>query len=148
MSNETISFPRELSDDLAEFIAEKARVCGGGAYEIWEALCERFGQPAERHQGEPVAEVYRGPVSGVSRIRWTGHKTAPVGTKLYTCPGAQLAPAAVAPEGWKLVPTVPNDDMIVAFAEAWYSKRQAIDDPDMLDAYRDMLVVAPNPPQQ
>lgn len=48
MSKEMISFPRELSDDLAEFIAEKARVCGGGADEIWEALCERFGQPAEQ----------------------------------------------------------------------------------------------------
>jgi len=47
---------------------------------------------------------------------------------------------------WKLVPTIPTDDMIVAFAEAWYSKRQAIDDPDMLDAYRDMLAVAPQPP--
>ncbi|WP_409302805.1 hypothetical protein [Pseudomonas sp. KCJK8993] len=55
MSNEMISFPRELSDDLAEFIAEKARVCGGGADEIWEALCERFGQPAEQHQGEVMA---------------------------------------------------------------------------------------------
>ncbi|SEB72509.1 hypothetical protein SAMN05216178_2015 [Pseudomonas saponiphila] len=50
MSNDMISFPRELSDDLAEFIAEKARVCGGGAYDIWEALCERFGQPAEQWQ--------------------------------------------------------------------------------------------------
>lgn len=54
MSKEMISFPRELSDDLAEFIAEKARVCGGGADEIWEALCERFGQPAEQHQGHSV----------------------------------------------------------------------------------------------
>ncbi|MBC2660053.1 hypothetical protein H7A76_31885 [Pseudomonas sp. MSSRFD41] len=60
----------------------------------------------------------------------------------------QPAPAAVVREGWQLVPTVPTDDMIVAFAEAWYSKRQTIDDPDMLDAYRDMLVVAPSPPQQ
>lgn len=53
------------------------------------------------------------------------------------------APVAVVPEGWKLVPIEPTDDMIVAFAEAWYSKRQTIDDPDMLDAYRDMLAVAP-----
>lgn len=44
---------------------------------------------------------------------------------------------------YKLVPTEPSDEMIVAFAEAWYSKRQCIDDPDMLDAYRDMLAVAP-----
>lgn len=51
------------------------------------------------------------------------------------------------PEGFKLVPVEPTDDMIVSFAEAWYSKRQAIDDPDMTDAYRDMLAAAPTPPQ-
>ena len=38
--NEMVSFPRELSDELAELIAEKARVCGGGAFDIWEAICE------------------------------------------------------------------------------------------------------------
>lgn len=45
-----------------------------------------------QHQGEPVAEVYRGPVSGISRIRWIDYKTAPVGTKLYA---EQPAPVAV-----------------------------------------------------
>lgn len=49
----------------------------------------------------------------------------------------------VLPEGWKAVPIDPTDEMIVAFAQAWYSKRQVIDDPDMLDAYRDMLAVSP-----
>ncbi|QXZ11708.1 hypothetical protein KVQ82_16590 [Pseudomonas sp. AO-1] len=53
------------------------------------------------------------------------------------------APVAVVPDGWKLVPIEPTDDMIVAFAEAWYSKRQTIDDPDMFDAYRDMLASSP-----
>lgn len=38
-----IWFPRELGDGLAELIAEKARVCGGGAFDIWEEICERFG---------------------------------------------------------------------------------------------------------
>lgn len=57
-STEMVSFPRELSDDLAELIATQARVCGGGAYEIWEVICKGFGQPAERHQGEPVAVLY------------------------------------------------------------------------------------------
>lgn len=46
-SIEMISFPRELSDELAELIAEKARVCGGGAFEIWELMCERFGKPVD-----------------------------------------------------------------------------------------------------
>lgn len=47
--------------------------------------------------------------------------------------------------GWKLVPTELTEDMLVAFAETWYSKRQTIDDPDMADAYADMLAVAPEP---
>lgn len=57
-NTEMVSFPRELSDELAELIAHRARVCGGGAFEIWEAICEEFGQPAE-HQGEPVAYLQR-----------------------------------------------------------------------------------------
>lgn len=51
------------------------------------------------------------------------------------------------PKGYKMVPLEPTDDMVIAFAEAWYSKRQAYDDPDMLDAYRDMLAAAPTPHQ-
>lgn len=54
-----ISFPRELSDELAELIAEKARVCGGGAFDIWEAICEQFGTPASLPQGEPVAWMFK-----------------------------------------------------------------------------------------
>lgn len=64
---------------------------------------------------------------------------------VHSVTSEQPTPVAVVPEGWQLVPAVPTDDMIVAFAEAWYSKRQTIDDPDMIDAYRDMLVVAPIP---
>lgn len=51
------------------------------------------------------------------------------------------------PKGYKLVPVEPTYDMVIAFAETWYSKRQAYDDPDMDDAYRDMLAAAPTPPQ-
>ena len=65
---ERISFPRELGDGLAELIATKARVCGGGAFDIWEEICEQFGtsQPApvssELVQLLERAKVYaRGP---------------------------------------------------------------------------------------
>lgn len=51
------------------------------------------------------------------------------------------------PKGYKLVPAEPTTDMVIAFAETWYSKRRAYDDPDMDDAYRDMLAAAPTPPQ-
>ncbi|MBJ2270421.1 hypothetical protein JFT60_23895 [Pseudomonas sp. MF6772] len=52
-TNQTISFPRELSDELGELIAEKARVCGGGAFDIWEAICEQFGTSDLRPRGNP-----------------------------------------------------------------------------------------------
>jgi hypothetical protein len=32
--------PRHLTDEMGELLAEKARVCGGGAFEIWEALVD------------------------------------------------------------------------------------------------------------
>lgn len=61
---------------------------------------------------------------------------------------ARIFPAEASPvaaDGWQLVPTVPTDEMIVAFAEEWYSRQQCIDDPDMADAYKSMLAVAPIP---
>lgn len=54
-NTEMVSFPRELSDDLAELIATRARVCGGGAFDIWEAICEGFGAPAPQPHAEPIA---------------------------------------------------------------------------------------------
>lgn len=54
-NTEMVSFPRELSDDLAELIATRARVCGGGAFEIWEAICEGFAAPAPQPHPEPIA---------------------------------------------------------------------------------------------
>lgn len=53
--------------------------------------------------------------------------------------------AAMASGAWKLVPTALTEDMLVAFAEAWYSKRRCIDDCEMDDAYAAMLEVAPTP---
>lgn len=46
-TTQMVTFPRELSDELAELIAKKAKVCGGGAFDIWEAICEQFGQESE-----------------------------------------------------------------------------------------------------
>jgi hypothetical protein len=60
-----------------------------------------------------------------------------------TLPGSLHA--AMASGAWKLVPVVLTDDMLVAFAEAWYSKKRCIDDCEMDDAYAAMLEVAPTP---
>ena len=35
---DTITLPRELTDEIAEAIAKEARCCGGIAYDIWEAI--------------------------------------------------------------------------------------------------------------
>ena len=55
---------------------------------------------------------------------------------------AQPAPTE-AQDGWKLVPVELTDDMLIAFAEVWYSKRRAIDDCEMADCYAAMLAAAP-----
>jgi len=47
------------------------------------------------------------------------------------------------PTLWALVPMTPTDDMIVAFAETWYSKLRCIDDCQMEDAYAAMIAAAP-----
>ncbi|NWC84256.1 hypothetical protein HX798_28840 [Pseudomonas putida] len=52
-SQRLICFPRELGEELAELIAEKARCCGGGALELWEAICEGFGKAVVQSSAEP-----------------------------------------------------------------------------------------------
>ncbi len=54
-------------------------------------------------------------------------------------------PPSAAPAGREVVsvPRVLTDDMAVAFCEVWYSKRRAIDDSEMGDAYAAMLLAAP-----
>jgi hypothetical protein len=64
---------------------------------------------------------------------------------LYADPVASQQAVAAVPEGYAIVPLSVTDEMIVAFAEEWYSKRQVIDDPDMADAYKAMLAVATQP---
>lgn len=55
--DQMISFPRELNDEMAEILAEKARVRGAGAFDIWELLCARFGtETAVPPQGVPVQD--------------------------------------------------------------------------------------------
>lgn len=65
---------------------------GGQDIESAVRTWNRRATPAAQHQGEPVAEVYRGPVSGTNRIRWVNSRTQPVGAKLYA---EQPAPVAV-----------------------------------------------------
>jgi hypothetical protein len=48
---ETISMPRELTDEMAEVLSERLRVCGGIADDIWEAL--KAAAPVAERQ-EPV----------------------------------------------------------------------------------------------
>lgn len=46
--------------------------------------------------------------------------------------------------GWKLVPVKLTEDMLIAFAEVWYSKKRCIDDCEMADCYEAMLAAAPS----
>jgi len=53
--------------------------------------------------------------------------------------------AAMASGAWRLVPVALSEDMLLAFAETWYSKKRCIDDCEMDDAYAAMLEAAPIP---
>lgn len=48
--------------------------------------------------------------------------------------------------GWKTIPVPLTDEMEVAFAEAWYSKRRTIDEVDMADAWEAACDAAPPAP--
>lgn len=48
-----------------------------------------------------------------------------------------------APVGMVLVPVEPTDEMVVAFAETWFSKVRPIDDCGMEDCYAAMIAAAP-----
>ena len=116
----------------------------------WQAV-----KPAAKPQGEPVAWMQPGQggmcISNEVKLHSLKMAGAPASAVSgYSVPlyAGQPAPVAAVPEGWQMVPVAPTDDMIVAFAEAWYSKHQTIDDPSMLEAYHDMLVVAPTYPRQ
>ncbi len=68
-----------------------------------------------------------------------------IAIKAYSAGRASI-PSATPPApdaDWQWVPKTPTEDMIVAFAEAWYSKVRCIDDCEMEDAYADMLAAAP-----
>jgi len=95
----------ELNDTVARLTAENERLKGG--------------------QSEPMAYTTFGMIEIAKRLPLTGRigaKTAKDewwNVALYT---SQPAPVPV-PDGWKLVPIESTDDMTVAFAEGWYSKR-------------------------
>lgn len=57
----------------------------------------------------------------------------------FNSPGIE----GIARPGWKLVPVELTDDMLIAFAEVWYSKARAIDDCEMADCYAAMLEATP-----
>lgn len=103
-NTEMVSFPRELSDDLAELIAIRARVCGGGAYEIWEAICKGFAAPAPQPHPEPIAWMVG------TAIWWTKEEAerdaAEVGLPVVGLgPMTESSPPALSiPDGYCLMP--------------------------------------------
>ena len=56
---------------------------------------------------------------------------------------ALSTPQQAAPDGWKLVPIEPTEEMYVAFGESWFSDRRCIDDFGH-DWYDALLAAAPD----
>lgn len=56
--------------------------------------------------------------------------------------------ASGVPDGWQLVPKVMTLEMDIAFCDAWFSRRRAIDDSETQDAWAAALAAAPTPEAQ
>lgn len=57
-----------------------------------------------------------------------------------------IATALTPPEGYVLVPLLITDEMVMEFAEAWFSKTRPIDDCEMQDAWAAALAARPQVP--
>lgn len=57
-----------------------------------------------------------------------------------------LVAALMPPDGYVLVPLLITDEMVVEFAEAWFSKTRPIDDCEMQDAWAAALAARPEVP--
>jgi hypothetical protein len=116
--------------------------------ELWHKLnaaqqvAEEVLRRPEQAQPAPTGDSEQDALLSSQVGKWR-KEVARLNDLIATATGEQAV--AAVPDGFALVPLIATDDMIVAFAEQWYSKRQAIDDPDMADAYKAMLAVAPQP---
>lgn len=126
------------------------------AKEIWAEICElpdRYWSEFEKEACISNFGEFLGCVERVMERRALLAAPAAPAPKCTRCEyigkcdcEVAAAPAAQAAQGWKLVPVEPTDEMVVAFAEAWFSKVRPIDDCMMNDAYAAMLDAAPAAP--
>lgn len=111
--------------------------------------CPFCGAPADDFNPDGDMEGYS--ISCSSRAAFTAKDARPCPMNTFSYANEERAieawnrrvPRPTIPEGWKLVPVEPTEEMIVAFVEQWYCHRQSIDDPQMDDAYQAMLAAAP-----
>ena len=92
-------------------------------------------------QQEPVGKFIQHPSHGM----WEqdGYGDNPDAKPIYALPGAQAQPALSVPEGWKLVPIKPTEEMI---NKVIYERLDALmsgRDHSILDIYHAMIEVAP-----
>ena len=128
--------------------------------ESWKGLARQFGNEADELRTHlsfakdelnrlraKIAEMEKqepagiaGSMPGTSGFTMTCFSAdeVPMGPKLYALPGAQPAPSI--PEGWKLVPIEPTQEM----RDAWDSSPICEDDDaEFRRAYSEMLAAAP-----
>jgi hypothetical protein len=115
----------------------------------WSEECKKWGHPATPEARAAFIDGYRArqqPATTAEPVQACNCRAGDCDGSCAPYIGQQPAPAAQAAQGWKLVPVEPTDEMVVAFAEAWFSKVRPIDDCMMNDAYAAMLDAAPAAP--
>lgn len=130
---------RALQNEIREREAEIARLDGlvSGRTAERDAALARV---AEMEKQEPVATVARVPGEDWNGLHfYRDLQGIPSGTKLYTAPVAQAQHSV--PEGWKLVPVEPTEDVLEAIHNGGYVG----DDQELRWFYQSILAAAPAP---
>lgn len=136
---------QQLSIRITEHIA-LSHAYVGDEREAFEAWMHTFDMPPQL-EGEVFLDEQFIDADCYGQFVYEDHSTQRCWAAWQSRAALTALPAAGVPDGWKLVPVRPTDEMVIAFAEQWYSKRQAIDSPDMADAYASMLAAAPDAPE-
>lgn len=128
---EELAALRQQQGEPVAWLMPRGEAIVSGERDFWRiGGVPLYREAAPKQQGEPVAVVKEDPYDYGTVIESTGVVNLQPGTKLYR----EAAPRV--PEGWKLVPVEPTEEMIHAGVHVWGRG-------NVILCYRAMLADAP-----
>lgn len=124
---------------------EQARLNGMGSEREAALMKKKYdalrAKIEQMERQEPVATIHINSITGNPSVDFIpGHRYLHHNSSLYALPGAQTQPAPSGPEGWKLVPIEPTEEMTTAFARVFNVRDQS---GTFTPAFRAALAAAP-----